>query len=112
MKKIAIVYTPLDSLSRAKTLATRAVQEKVAVCVNIIPAIVSIYEWEGKIENSQECIVIFKTSTGKTADLIKWIQLHHPYAVPAVLSGEVDALESFYNFVQSAVLPVNDRKDD
>lgn len=112
MKKIAIVYTPLGSLSSAKTLAIRAVQEKVVACVNIIPTVISIYEWEGKVENSQECIMIFKTSTEKTADLIKWIQLQHPYTVPAVLSGEVDVLENFYNFVQSSCLSTDFHKNN
>lgn len=37
------------------------VSNKLAACVNIIPGIVSIYEWEGKINNDDEVLMMIKT---------------------------------------------------
>ena len=37
------------------------VSGKMAACVNIIPGITSVYEWEGKIEKDQEMLLMIKT---------------------------------------------------
>ena len=34
-----------------------SVTNKLAACVNIIPGIISVYEWEGKINNDEEVLV-------------------------------------------------------
>jgi periplasmic divalent cation tolerance protein len=48
-----------------------SVQGKLAACVNIIPGIISVYEWEGKIENDDECLLMIKTRTSRIEDLTK-----------------------------------------
>ncbi len=103
-QKLSIVYTTISTLEEAETLAEQAVVEKYAACVNIIPGAISVYEWEGKLEKSQECLVLFKTITTKAKKLKQWILEKHPYSVPALLSGTLDSSSDFYTYVQSKVL--------
>ena len=42
---------------------------KLAACVNIIPGVTSVYEWEGKIENDSELILMIKTRTSLVTNL-------------------------------------------
>uniref|UniRef100_A0A1A8A6M4 CutA divalent cation tolerance homolog n=2 Tax=Nothobranchius TaxID=28779 RepID=A0A1A8A6M4_NOTFU len=52
----AFVTCPNDTV--AKDLARGIVERKLAACVNIIPAIKSIYEWQGKIEEDNEVLLV------------------------------------------------------
>ena len=46
-----------------------SVSNKLAACVNIIPGVTSVYEWEGKIENDSELILMIKTRTSLVTNL-------------------------------------------
>lgn len=67
-----------------------AVSGKLAACVNIIPGITSVYEWQGKIENDQEVLMMIKTRTSKVDSLAKFVTENHPYDVPEVISTSIE----------------------
>uniref|UniRef100_A0A3P9DV82 CutA divalent cation tolerance homolog n=1 Tax=Maylandia zebra TaxID=106582 RepID=A0A3P9DV82_9CICH len=52
----AFVTCPNDTVAR--DLARGIVEKKLAACVNIVPAIKSIYEWQGKIEEDNEVLLV------------------------------------------------------
>ncbi|XP_078130813.1 protein CutA homolog isoform X2 [Sander vitreus] len=52
----AFVTCPNDTV--AKDLARGIVERKLAACVNIVPAITSVYEWQGKIEEDNEVLLM------------------------------------------------------
>ena len=45
----------------ARRLAKAALEAKLAACANIVPAVESHYWWKGKLESSDEVLLIFKT---------------------------------------------------
>ena len=47
------------------------VQKKLAACVNIIPGIISVYEWQDKIENDDEVLMMIKTRTSRIPGTLK-----------------------------------------
>lgn len=71
---------------KAAGLARMLVEERHAACVNIVPAIQSIYWWQGKLEHSAESLLIVKTDKVKVSALIKAVKRAHPYSVPEVIS--------------------------
>nr|MBP6104632.1 divalent-cation tolerance protein CutA [Gammaproteobacteria bacterium] len=75
-----------------------------AACVNIIPSAISVYEWEGKLEKSQECLLLFKTTMTKTEELKQWILAQNPYSIPAILSSTIETSSDFYTYVSSKIL--------
>lgn len=97
---LTIIYTTLNNLETAETLATQAVQEKLSACVNIIPKVTSIYTWENKIEKSAECILLFKTSLNNKNKLMTWLEKNHPYETPAIIVFNSDASLNFYKFIE------------
>ncbi|XP_048779132.1 protein CutA homolog isoform X1 [Ostrea edulis] len=66
------------------------VKEKHAACVNIIPGLISVYEWEGKINEDPELLLKIKTATSKVDDVIKYVRENHPYDVAEVISFKID----------------------
>ncbi|HXH55623.1 MAG TPA: divalent-cation tolerance protein CutA [Gammaproteobacteria bacterium] len=105
MREIAILYTTVGSLQDAEKLAKQMVTEKYAACVNIIPNAISIYAWEEKIEQSSECLMIFKTDVSKANDLQERISREHPYTLPAILQGNINASSDFYQFIKKYTVP-------
>ena len=62
--------------------AQTLIGEKLAACVNVLPAMRSIYSWKGTIETSAERQVVIKTSSGRVRDLELRVKALHPYEVP------------------------------
>ena len=57
-----ILCTCPDPVS-AESIATNLVNNKLAACVNIVTGITSIYQWQGKVEKSQEHLLLIKTKS-------------------------------------------------
>jgi periplasmic divalent cation tolerance protein len=102
--QISIVYTTVATQQQAEDLAQEAIREKYAACANIIPGALSIYEWDGKIEKSQEFLIIFKSITEKLDDLCSWLSKKHPYLVPAILKANLDTTDKFYSYLKQTLL--------
>lgn len=84
----AFITAPDETV--AKTLAHGLVSNKLAACVNIVPKVVSIYEWEGKINEDSEVLMMIKTTTSKIDDISKFIREKHPYTVAEVISFPIE----------------------
>ena len=94
-----LFYITVPSEEIAKKMASELVKNKLAACVNILPSVTSIYEWQGKIEQDEELSLIVK-STVENADKIKeFVKNNHPYDEPCLLSLPVDEKASSENFV-------------
>ncbi len=55
------IYVTVPSEAEAQKIAAAVVTDRLAACANIIPAMKSLYHWQGRIEQRDETIVIFKT---------------------------------------------------
>ncbi|XP_012941683.1 divalent-cation tolerance protein CutA [Aplysia californica] len=87
---LSIVYVMVPDMETAKTLAKPLVQNKQVACINIIPHVTSIYEWEGQMEESSELVMLMKTATSKVDEISEFIRKNHPYDVAAVVSTKID----------------------
>jgi len=72
--------------ARAEALATTLVDESLVACVNIIPAVKSIYRWQGRMELDEESLLVMKTTADRLEELTARILALHPYEVPEVIA--------------------------
>ena len=77
-----IVLTTFPVDRDAEQLARTLVEERLAACVNVLPAMTSIYSWKGSIEKSDERQIVIKTSSGRVRELEGRLKALHPYDVP------------------------------
>jgi periplasmic divalent cation tolerance protein len=80
--KPVIVLTTVGVDFDARALAHALVELRFAACVNVVPRIESIYQWEGKVAADAEQLLIMKTSDERVASLREELFRRHPYTVP------------------------------
>lgn len=70
----------------AVELAQQLLTKHLAACINIVNHVQSIYQWQGKIKNTEEQLLIIKTHQSCYHALEALIQDQHPYEVPEIIA--------------------------
>jgi len=91
MTDALLVFTTLPNADKAAEIARALVEERLAACANLLPAVRSIYRWEGKIRDENEVLVLFKTRAENVERLKARILELHPYEVPEILAVPVES---------------------
>jgi len=91
MEDALVVLVTAPSPDQAAELARALVEERLAACGNVLPAIRSIYRWEGKVHDDAEALLVLKTTRGRFEALRERVIALHPYDVPEVLALPVAA---------------------
>lgn len=84
-----MVYCTCPDIKHARRIATELVARRLAACINVLPAIESVYRWRGKIERAEECLLLIKTASDRLDPLKAAIVELHPYELPEVLAVEI-----------------------
>jgi periplasmic divalent cation tolerance protein len=81
-----VVLSTAGSHEEARRLATHFVEKRTAACVNILPAVQSIYRWKGTVEDAQEWLLIIKTRRSLLPALQRELRVQHSYEVPEMIA--------------------------
>lgn len=98
--RVVYLYATAPDEATASSLASALVEEDAAVCVNIIPGVISVYRWRGAIDSARECSVLVKTTAAAAARARDLILKRHPYETPAVVAFAVDPEFSSAEFIR------------
>ncbi len=90
------VYAVFANVEEAERIGRQVVDERLAACINILPAVVSIYRWKGAVEEGTEAAAILKTSDERADALITRIAGLHSYDMPCIVSSPVDKILGSY----------------
>jgi periplasmic divalent cation tolerance protein len=84
-----VVLTTAGSGDEARRIAAALVEGKLAACVSIVPKILSIYRWQGRVEEAEEWMLLIKTSAvfERVRDAIKEL---HSYELPECICISID----------------------
>lgn len=99
----ALVLTTLGADADALAIARSLVEEKLAACVNVLPAMTSVYRWQGAVQQDREQQIIMKT----TAELIPALETRlrelHPYELPEFLVIPANGSAAYLAWVGESV---------
>jgi periplasmic divalent cation tolerance protein len=84
-----VVLCTVPDVERGAAIGHSLVAERLAACVNVVPAVRSIYRWEGKVCDDKEALLVIKTTRERLDALAERISALHPYEVPELLALEV-----------------------
>lgn len=104
--EILVVLCTFPNTESARRIAGVLVEERLAACVSLCPAIESIYRWEGKVETAQEVLAIIKTGADRFDEMKRRICAMHSYELPELVALPVTAgLEGYAAWVVSSTAP-------
>jgi periplasmic divalent cation tolerance protein len=102
--EIVLVFTTLGAETDATVLARTLVEERLAACVNVLPAMISVYRWKGAVEQDREQQLIIKTTSAGLPRLQARVRELHPYEVPEFLVIAVTGgSDPYLTWVQDSV---------
>jgi periplasmic divalent cation tolerance protein len=96
MERAVFVYTTWPSIVEAETAGRALIERKLAACVNILPGMISLYRWEGKIERGEEVVMIIKTRAVLAEPVRAAVKEIHSYTTPAILVLPLESVDARY----------------
>lgn len=101
MSKPVIILTTFPDMEAAESFAHELITNQLAACVNILPRMISVYEWGGKLEHGQEHQLVIKTIERHFSAIEQRLKNSHSYELPELLmlpavSGSTDYLKWIY----------------
>ena len=85
------IHCMCSNEDEARTIAHSLVKSHLAACCNILPGISSIYEWQNKLELSQEVLLLIKTVPENYKEIEELILKDHSYECPAIYSTTIES---------------------
>ncbi len=81
-----VVFITAANEEEAASIAHALVEGRLAACVNMVRGIRSIYQWQGKMEDETEVLMIVKTRRELFGALSERVKKLHSYSVPEIIA--------------------------
>lgn len=91
MDATLLVLTNLPDEPSAARIARRLVEDRLSACVNLLPAVRSVYRWQDAIEEAGEVTLLVKTTVERYPDVEAAIKALHPYDLPEIIALPITA---------------------
>lgn len=89
MSQVMVVWVTAPDNGVAEKIAKTLVDESLAACVNIMPAIRSIYRWEDKVQDEPEVMLMAKSTADRFDALAARVKALHPYSTPEIIAAPI-----------------------
>jgi periplasmic divalent cation tolerance protein len=100
---VRVVLSTFPTADKAAEVARILVEERLCACVNLVPAVRSIYRWEGAVADDTEVLALIKTTDERIPPLVNRLITLHPYEVPeALVLGTEGGAEKYLSWVVSS----------
>src|SRR5919106_4872515 len=84
-------YVTAGSKDEALRIGRALVDERLAACANVLDGMISVYWWQGSLEQADEAVLILKTRAELVEPLTARIRELHSYECPCVVALPIAA---------------------
>ncbi len=81
-----IVFVTTANKAEAEKISQALLTKSLIACANIINPVTSFFFWSGKIDRTEECLVVMKSRRDLFLELVELLKGLHSYEVPEVLA--------------------------
>src|SRR5579859_1974707 len=100
-----VVLSTCSTPEEGRRIARKLVEERLAACVNVATNVRSYYRWKGAIEESDECLLVIKSSRDLFDKLRVELEKAHTYEVPEVVAlSVVAAAPNYLNWLDKELI--------
>ena len=86
-----VIFITAKNTAEANRIVAQLIEDKLAACVNIIKGVKSVFWWEGKVDKSDEVLLVVKSKKSLFSKLQKAVKKLHSYTVPEIIALPVVA---------------------
>ena len=102
MSEVIFIYTTFANEVLATRTANGLLNDKLIACANIFPAVKSVYAWEGKIQRTEESVMILKTQKSQYPAIEEKIRAQHDNKCPCIVVLPVESgYAAYMNWILS-----------
>lgn len=102
--QIILVLTTIAAEADGVAFGRALIDERLAACVNILPAMTSVYRWKEQVEQDREQQVVIKTTRDRLAALEARVRDIHSYDLPEFLViAAGGGAEAYLTWVEESV---------
>ena len=91
-----IILTTCGDKQQATHIAEVLVGEGLAACVNILPAVRSVYRWQDAVQSDDEVLLIIKSARTQYSQIERRIGELHSYELPEIVAVPIVTGSSKY----------------
>jgi periplasmic divalent cation tolerance protein len=91
-----VVLVTVPNPESGQTIASRLLEDRLAACVNILPAIRSLYTWKSAVQDDTESLLVIKSRLALFERLAEAVKSIHPYETPEIIALPVLAGSAEY----------------
>lgn len=96
-----LLLSTVPDRETGERIAAALVTERLAACVNILPAVTSIYEWQGEVQRDAEYLLLIKTRKSLYPQLESRLLALHPYELPELVAVSLEGgLAGYLQWIQ------------
>jgi periplasmic divalent cation tolerance protein len=100
-----VVLSTCGSPEEAAKLARELVSQRLAACVSIVAGVRSLYHWNGAVEDSQEALLLIKSTRELFPRLKTELSRLHSYEVPEIIVlPVVDGAEPYLAWIDAELV--------
>lgn len=92
---VSVSVTGPDEATLA-AITHELVEARLVACGNIVPAIRSIYRWEGEVQDEAEATVLLHTRADHVPAVVEHVNAHHPYDTVQILATAITDADPAY----------------
>lgn len=79
-----LIFTTLPA-AHAADVARGLLEARLIGCCNLVPAVRSLYWWDGAIQDDEEVVAFMETTQEHCAEATRRLRETHPYSVPKIV---------------------------
>ncbi|MES9924637.1 MAG: divalent-cation tolerance protein CutA [Candidatus Thiodiazotropha endolucinida] len=97
---LLILCTAPDRETALK-LSRSLLEQRLVACVNLSPPVTSVYHWQGRLEESEEILLLIKTTKQQYNNVEATLRAQHPYELPEIIAVPVEqGLDDYIDWVE------------
>jgi periplasmic divalent cation tolerance protein len=87
---ITFLHCACPDEATALHLGRWLVEQRLAACVNVLSGMTSLYRWKGEVQESQESLLVAKTTVSCQPRILDELPKRHPYDLPEIVFFKAD----------------------
>lgn len=91
MAKHVVVLVTAPSKDVGREIGQTLLERSLAACINLVPAVESLYVWQGEVCDDEEVLLVIKTTAAAFDALVTAVRNVHPYDVPEIIALPIAA---------------------